>query len=72
MVAYLNSNLLTLLNIHAPYKAARITKIYAPWLSRGIRDLIDLRNKVLANFKKVDNRNIGTVTNNLETWSTRQ
>lgn len=72
VVAYLNSNLLTLLDIHALYKTARITKTYAPWLTNGIRDLIGLRNKALANLKKVDNRNIGTIANNLETWSTRQ
>lgn len=52
IVSFLYNNLQTLLNIHAPYRISRITKTRAPWLSRGIKDMIKLRNKTFARFKR--------------------
>ena len=46
-----NSLLLEVLNLHAPLKTVRTKKKPAPWISKSIRDEMDLRHKLYKMFK---------------------
>ncbi|XP_031355234.1 uncharacterized protein LOC116179577 [Photinus pyralis] len=52
MVDFLNYNILTIFDCHAPIKTVRVTKPRAPWLTDTIRQMILLRDKALMKFKK--------------------
>lgn len=49
---FLNNCLLTLFDIHAPFKTATFTKSNCPWLTDTIKTMISLRNKAYSKFKK--------------------
>lgn len=50
-VNLLNSNILTLLDLHAPLINIRITKPYAPWLTDSIRAMMSDRDLALRRFR---------------------
>lgn len=60
-VTLLNNNILTLLNIHAPFVTFRITKPYAPWLTDCIKAMMRDRDRALERFKH---------SRNLACWNT--
>lgn len=51
-ISFINDNLLTLLDIHAPLKTIRITKKYAPWLNQNLKLMMKERDKLLARYKR--------------------
>lgn len=51
-VDFVNTNIITLLDIHAPFKTLRITKPYAPWMTDTIKAMMMDRDKILAKYKK--------------------
>lgn len=49
---FLNESLISLFNIHAPYKTFRITKKYSPWITDNIRLLMSLRDKARMKWRR--------------------
>lgn len=56
-ISFINSNLITLLDLHAPLKTIRITKKYAPWLTENLKLMMKERDKLLARYKRTKNNN---------------
>lgn len=54
-VAFLNSNLITLFDKHAPFRTTRVKKKPTPWITDNIKFMIRLRNKALSKFKVTGN-----------------
>lgn len=50
-IKFINENLSALLNLHAPLKKVRMTKVYQPWLD-NVKDLMKLRDRALSRYKK--------------------
>lgn len=50
-VGILNDNIITLLDIHAPFVEYRITKPYAPWLTPGLRAMMLDRDRAFRLLK---------------------
>nr|CAH7717452.1 unnamed protein product [Callosobruchus chinensis] len=49
-IDYLNSAILSVLDVHAPYKLMRFTKKPAPWLSDNLRLIMNLRDTAKKKF----------------------
>nr|CAH7733245.1 unnamed protein product [Callosobruchus chinensis] len=49
-IDYLNSAILSVLDVHAPYKLIRFTKKPAPWLSDNLRLIMNLRDTAKKKF----------------------
>ena len=54
-----NTLVLSLYDVHAPLKTARITKKKAPWITQNIKYFMHLRDRALTKYKK---------NNNLQNW----
>lgn len=54
-VDFLTGNILTFLDLHAPFRIYKITKNYFPWVTHTLRDMIRTRNTALTKFKKSKN-----------------
>lgn len=54
-IDFLNENLNILLDLHAPKKVSRFTRQNKPWITENVKELINLREKSLARFKKTKN-----------------
>ena len=55
-IEFVNTNLIALLDLHAPYKTSRISKPRCPWLSPDIRNLMKQRGRALTKYKKSKTR----------------
>ncbi|XP_045474989.1 uncharacterized protein LOC123680911 [Harmonia axyridis] len=64
-VEFLTSNIIALLDLHAPFKTYKISKKYAPWLTDTLRDIIHTRNRALSKFKKTRQANDWNTYKNL-------
>lgn len=58
-LALFNTLILSLFDVHAPARTARITKKKAPWITQNIKHLMHLRKKALSKYKK---------NNSLQNW----
>lgn len=54
-VDFLVSNIQLLFNKHAPFKTARVTKPYAPWLTYAVKEMMKERNRALSKYKNTKN-----------------
>nr|CAH7750229.1 unnamed protein product [Callosobruchus chinensis] len=54
-IEVLNSNILKVLNKHAPIRTIKITKPYSPWMTDNIKFLIFLRNKAKSRWRRTKN-----------------
>jgi len=53
-VNYLTSNILNLLNLHAPLITAKISKPYAPWLTENVQLLMTKRDRARARARRTE------------------
>lgn len=51
-IELLNSNIVTLFDVHAPIKESRVTKPKAPWLTANIKVFMKQRDSALQKFKR--------------------
>lgn len=54
-INFLNSNILAVLNKHAPLKSYKLAKKRVPWLTDNTRSMMKLRDKAYQKFKRTKN-----------------
>ena len=55
-VKFICDNIMALLNVHAPLRTRKITKQRSPWLTGGIKVMMDQRDRALCRFKRPKTR----------------
>lgn len=53
IVEYLNININSIFDDHAPIKSSKFTKAPAPWLTENLKMMMKLRKKALSKYKKL-------------------
>lgn len=51
-VHFLNTSIIELLDLHAPFVTSRLTRAWTPWVTEDIKFQISLRDKALRKFKR--------------------
>ena len=49
---FFNDLIISIFNVHAPIRTARITKKRTPWITQNLKYIMSLRNKALSKYKK--------------------